>query len=176
MVWPEQHLWPKPIWTQMHLLPDLKNQNTLAPLSEKFPPHPCLLPLEPASPATNHLPTNTFYVEKIVFYDEETWVTDEPSVVLIWTRPRPIQLCVGHKCLVFQLLRARYIPESLIIFLAKLTYNFCRSRSRWRGKEAQETVWTPSVAHGRYSAWGRGIGQWFYEGLKKSTEEILGKE
>ncbi|XP_062093404.1 3'-5' exonuclease-like [Humulus lupulus] len=35
-----------------------------------------------------------------------------------------IQLCVGHRCLIFQLLHADYIPRSLYEFLANSNYRF----------------------------------------------------
>ncbi|KAF7847352.1 hypothetical protein BT93_L3058 [Corymbia citriodora subsp. variegata] len=35
-----------------------------------------------------------------------------------------LQLCVGHDCLVFQILQAKYVPVSLRAFLANPTYTF----------------------------------------------------
>ncbi|EYU45731.1 hypothetical protein MIMGU_mgv1a021785mg [Erythranthe guttata] len=36
-----------------------------------------------------------------------------------------LQLCVGHDCLVFQILRSDFIPKSLQVFLADPRHTFC---------------------------------------------------
>ncbi|XP_030456434.1 3'-5' exonuclease-like [Syzygium oleosum] len=94
-------------------------------------------------------------------------------------RVATLQLCVGHKCLIFQLLHARYIPESLFVFLANANYTFvgvgvdedARKLTNDYGLDVSCTIDIRGLAVRRLRN-----DLWGYKGLKKLSKEILHKE
>ncbi|KAF8033241.1 hypothetical protein BT93_D1988 [Corymbia citriodora subsp. variegata] len=90
-----------------------------------------------------------------------------------------LQLCVGHRCLIFQLLHARYIPESLFVFLANVNYTFvgvgvdedARKLTKDYGLDVSCTIDIRGLASKRLRN-----DLWGYMGLKKLSKGILCKE
>ncbi|KAL3718778.1 hypothetical protein ACJRO7_003826 [Eucalyptus globulus] len=90
-----------------------------------------------------------------------------------------LQLCVGHKCLIFQLLHARYIPKSLFMFLANMNYTFvgvgvdedARKLTKDYGLDVSCSVDIRGLAMNRLRN-----DLWGYKSLKKLFKEILHKE
>lgn len=90
-----------------------------------------------------------------------------------------LQLCVGHRCLIFQPLHASYIPKSLFVFLANANYSFvgvgvdedARKLTKDYGLDVACTVDVRTLASSRLNN-----DLWGYMGLKKLSKGILHKE
>ncbi|XP_057971399.1 3'-5' exonuclease-like [Malania oleifera] len=90
-----------------------------------------------------------------------------------------LQLCVGHRCLIFQLICAPHIPQSLSRFLANPDYTFVgvgiagdvEKMVEHYGLEVSNTV-----DLGELAASALGVRELRTAGLKTLAREILGKE
>ncbi|XP_022015076.1 Werner syndrome ATP-dependent helicase homolog, partial [Helianthus annuus] len=90
-----------------------------------------------------------------------------------------LQLCVGRRCLIFQLLYAPYIPQSLVNFLRNPNYTFTVVGIKSDvGKlvEDYNLVVARIAELTTLAANAYGVRKFKYAGLKSLTEEVLGKE
>ncbi|KAH7521564.1 hypothetical protein FEM48_Zijuj07G0046800 [Ziziphus jujuba var. spinosa] len=97
---------------------------------------------------------------------------NEPNPVAI------IQICVGHRCLIFQILYADSIPESLLMFLATPEFTFVgvgikeytdKLFDDW-GLKVGNTMDLAHAAAEKY-----GVSDYKRKGLKKLAMELMGK-
>ena len=92
-----------------------------------------------------------------------------------------LQLCVGHHCLIFQILHADYIPPSLHAFLADPRHTFCGVGIQEDAKKLYDHhgLRVGSVADlnelARLAS-GDHHSEYRYMGLKKMAVALLGKE
>ncbi|KAA8517893.1 hypothetical protein F0562_015367 [Nyssa sinensis] len=90
-----------------------------------------------------------------------------------------LQLCVGRRCLIFQLLYTSYFPQSLVDFLSNPNYTFVGAGINGDVEkliEDHDLVVARTVDLGKLASEEYGIRQLRNAGLKTLAREVLGKE